>query len=199
MGGYQFIADIFRSFVSLAWPAAFVTAIWLFRSKLIELMPLLRLKYKDLDISFRLDQAQREAKDIPPADQAPAPTQEETDKFIRLAKISPASAIAEKSREIEEALAAFSEAIGMKDQRMRGWLAWTRELRKHQLIDSATAALLDDLRSIRNVAVHGGRSELTEDDAVRFGALADKLIASLQITTAAALNASRPGPIEPHP
>src|SRR4051794_10463688 len=135
MDGYQFTADIFRSAVSLAWPAAFVTAIWLFRSKLIELMPLLRLRYKDFDVSFRLDQAEKEAEGIQPTDDAPKPTQEETDKFIRLAKISPASAIADKSREVEEVLAAFSQAIGMKDQRMRGWLAWTRELRKHQLID----------------------------------------------------------------
>jgi hypothetical protein len=148
---------------------------------------LLRLKYKDLDMSFRLDQAELEAKAIPKADQAPAPTKEETDKFTQLAKISPNSAIAEKSREIEETLFAYGQAQGISDQRYRGWLAWTRELRNKQLIDSATAALLDDLRAVRNNAVHGGRNELSEEDAHRFGALADQLIASLQISTAAAL------------
>jgi len=34
MNGYQFIAALFQSLVSLAWPAAFAFAVWLFREKL---------------------------------------------------------------------------------------------------------------------------------------------------------------------
>jgi hypothetical protein len=186
----QFIADIVKSLVSLAWPAAFVAAVWLFRQKLTELLPLLRLKYKDLDVSFRLDQAEKEANALPPADpnSTTEPTQEETDKFQKLARISPSSAIAEKSREVEQALAEFSDAAGLKETRKTGWLNWMRVLRKHELIDSATAALLDDLRSVRNVAVHGSVAELSAEDAYRFGALADKLITSLQIAATAARN-----------
>lgn len=197
MDRYQFIADVVRSLVSLAWPVALVVATYLFRDKLNELLPLLRLKYKDLDVSFRLDQAEKEAEALPPGEEPPTPTPEETDKFIRLAQISPSSAIAEKSREVEQALADFSEAVGLKDQRMRGWLAWTRELRKHALIDTATAALLDDLRAIRNAAVHGGGRVLTEDDAFRFGALADKLISSLGVGAAAAFHSQQPAPLDP--
>jgi hypothetical protein len=199
MDRYQFVADIFRSIVSVAWPVAFVIAIYLFREKLNDLLPLLRLKYKDLDVSFRLDQAEQEAEALPPYEESSEPTPEETDKFRRLAQISPSSAIAEKSRDVEQALAEFSDAVGLKETRKKGWLNWTRVLRKEQLIDSATAALLDDLRAVRNTAVHGGSGLLSEEEAHRFGALADKLISSLQISTAAALQRGQPSPLDPHP
>jgi hypothetical protein len=199
MDGYQFTADVFKSIVSLAWPAAFVAAIWIFRGKLTELMPLLRLKYKDLDVSFRLDQAEKEAEALPPAEEPSEPTPEEADKFRRLAKISPSSAISEKSREVEQALAEFSDAVGLKETRKTGWLNWTRVLRKEELIDSATAALLDDLRSVRNAAVHGSGRDLSEDDAYRFGALADRLIPSLQISAAAARDNRGFALTDPHP
>ena len=59
MDGYQFSAAIVQSIVSLAWPAAFIGAVWLFRGRLMELLPLLKLKHKETEISFRLEQAER--------------------------------------------------------------------------------------------------------------------------------------------
>jgi hypothetical protein len=50
MDWLQFISSIVQSLVSLAWPAAFVAAVWLFREKSTALLPLLRFKYKDLPI-----------------------------------------------------------------------------------------------------------------------------------------------------
>jgi hypothetical protein len=184
MDDYQFLSSIISS---IAWPFFIFLIFWTFRHQISQLLPFLRFKYKDINISFTLDQAEKEAESIPPPDQTPQPTQEELDKFRRLVKISPSSAISEKARDVEQALGDFGEAVGMSSPRMRGWLSWTRELRKHQLIDSATSALLEDLRLVRNAAVHGGREEITEDDAFRFGALADRLIASFQISTGAAI------------
>jgi hypothetical protein len=57
MDGYQFSAAIFQSIASLAWPAALVACVWLFREKLSTLLPLLRMKYKDLDVSFRFEKS----------------------------------------------------------------------------------------------------------------------------------------------
>ena len=71
MDGYQFIAAILQSVVSLAWPAAIFGSVWLFRDKLRTLLPLLRMKYKDLDVSFRLDEAEKEAAKIPPTPPSP--------------------------------------------------------------------------------------------------------------------------------
>jgi hypothetical protein len=188
MDDYQFISSVINS---LAWPFFIFLIFWTFRVQIAQLLPFLRLKYKDIDITFRLDEAVKEAADIPATDQVPQPTREESDKFRRLIKISPSSAIAEKARDVEQALGDFGEAVGMTSPRTRGWLSWTRELRKYELIDSATSALLEDLRFVRNAAVHSGRNEITENDAYRFIGLADKLIASLQMSTAAAIAANK--------
>ncbi len=188
MDGYQFIASLVQSIISLAWPVALVAAVWLFREKITELLPFLRLKYKDLDVSFRLDQAEKEAKALKPAeaDDAAEPTPEETDKFMKLVRISPRAAVLERSRELENALEAFAAAVGMPTSRMRGLLDLTRELRKHGLIDQATSALLDDLRAVRNAAAHGNAAEISEQDAFRFGDLADKAIFQIRFAANAA-------------
>src|SRR6185312_8874221 len=95
MDGYQFTAAIFQSIVSLAWPAALVAAVWIFKDKITELLPLLRFKYKDFDVSFRLDEAEKEAEALP--DQALSePTPEEADKFALLVGISPRAAIMDR-------------------------------------------------------------------------------------------------------
>ena len=182
MDDYQFISSIVGS---IAWPFFIFLIFFTFRTQIAQLLPLIQLKYKGVDISFRLDEAEKEAASLPATDKATLPTKEETDKFMRLVKISPSSAIAEKARDVEQALGDFGEAVGMTSPRTRGWLSWSRELSKHQLIDHATSALLDDLRYVRNAAVHGGCNEITEADAYRFITLADKLIVSLHISTGA--------------
>src|SRR5438045_6068191 len=120
-------------------------------------MPHLQVKHKDWEAGFRLDQAKKEAAALPPPTQPSEPTPEETDKFKKLVSISPRSAVIEKSREVEQALAEFSEAMGMKGAPQAGWLYWTRTLRNNKLIDPTLAGLLDDLRALRNTAVHGAR------------------------------------------
>jgi hypothetical protein len=195
MDGYQLIASLFQSLMSAAWPAAFAFAAWLFKDKLAALLPLLHLKYKELDVSFRLQEAEKEVAALPPVEEPSEPTYEETEKFGQLAKTAPAWAIAEKGLAIEQALSEFGRTIGVKEPRIKGWTGWTRALRKESLIDSATAAVLDDLRAVRNSAVHGGDTMVTEHDALRFAAVADRLIESLQIKTAAASHAGMPVPL----
>src|SRR5437879_4886551 len=63
MDGYQFVASLVQSIASLGWPIAIVLAVWLFRDQLIKLLPLLRVKHKDWEASFRLEEAEREAAD----------------------------------------------------------------------------------------------------------------------------------------
>src|SRR5882757_545617 len=104
MDGYQFTAAMFQSVVSLAWPASVVAAVWLFREKLTQLLPFLRLKHKETEVSFRLDQAEKEAAKLPPP--APSPdlerTPEEKSKFEQVAEISPRAAILEARAELED-------------------------------------------------------------------------------------------------
>jgi hypothetical protein len=73
MDGFQFFASLFSSLVSRAWPVAIFGCVWLFRERLAELLPLLRLKHKDWELSLLLDQAEKEAAKIAPTDAAQRP------------------------------------------------------------------------------------------------------------------------------
>ncbi|WP_441252588.1 DUF4145 domain-containing protein [Tardiphaga sp. 71_E8_N1_1] len=177
MDGYQFTAEIFKSVVSLAWPAAFVAAVWLFREKFTELMPLLKLKYKDLDVSFRLDQAEKDAEKLPPAQAENPPTLEETSRFEKLARISPRAAILEMRSDMEEALRMPYELADRENAYKNASLqVMIRVLRKHNYIDQATAGVLDDLRAIGNRAAHLSATDaFTFDDAMRFRSLVERV------------------------
>ncbi len=54
MNWLDFIASMFGSLVKLAWPAAAFGSVWVFRNRIEALLPNLKLKYKDFDVSFRL-------------------------------------------------------------------------------------------------------------------------------------------------
>lgn len=182
MDGYQFIASLFQSVVSLAWPAAVVACVWLFRERLSALLPLLRMKYKDLDVSFRLDQAEKEAALLPPSpDVAESkPTPEEKSKFEQIAEISPRAAILEVRTDIEAAVRSLAESTKLLTSKVQSTLGLTRLLRSREVIDAQTSALLDDLRVLGNNAAHRADTEFTKDEALRFRSLADQAIARLR-------------------
>lgn len=183
MDAYQFTADIFKSLVSLAWPAAFVVAVWLFRDKLTELMPLLRFKYKDLDVSFRLDQAEKDAEQLPPpAEPASLPTPEESSRFERIAHISPRAAILEMRSDLEEALVGpYKSSDPENAYNNASMQVMIRGLRKNNVIDEKIFGVLDDLRVIGNRAAHASSSEtFTLEDAMRFRSLVQRVMEQLR-------------------
>jgi hypothetical protein len=159
--------------VSLAWPAAFVVAVWLFRDKLIELMPLLRFKYKDFDVSFRLDQAEKDAEQLPPAETASLPTPEESSRFEQIARVSPRAAILEMRSDLEEALVGpYRSSDPENAYRNASFQVMIRNLRRAQVIDERTFGVLDDLRAIGNRAAHASSADtFTYEDAMRFRTL----------------------------
>lgn len=180
---YQLWASLAQSAASLAWPGAFVFAIWLFRRELAKLFPLLRLKYKDFDISFRLDEAEREAARLPVArtEDGSAPTAEELSRFERLAEISPRGAIVELRSELEDTIKKVALANGVDVHSTKSLLHMTRLLRSHKIIAPQTSALLDDLRVIGNNAAHSiDDSQFKKEDALRYRKLVDQVIQQLQ-------------------
>jgi Domain of unknown function (DUF4145) len=200
MDGYQFIASLLQSLTSLAWPAALFACVWIFREKLIELLPLLRMKYKDLDVSFRLDKAEKEAEKLPATTDSPAtePTPEEKNRFEQIARLSPRGALLEMRANLEEAVRSFGQAVGVSNiSPYMNYASLIRTLRKNDIIDANTSALLDDLRVIGNAAAHN-QSDPTEEDALRYRELAERLIRQLDIGAGAA-KMPPPGPIQPGP
>jgi hypothetical protein len=187
MDGFQFTAAIFQSLVSLAWPVAFVIAVALFREKLTELLPFLRFKHKDTEISFRLEQAEKEAAQIPKPPPSPdlEPTPEEKSRFERVAGHSPRAAILEKRAELEQVLRSVAEPY-VTVTHSRNWknlplTSLIRTLRQQGIIDEKTSALLDDLRTIGNQAAHSpDGSEFTVAEALRIGQLTDEAISLIR-------------------
>jgi hypothetical protein len=199
MDGYQFLASVLQSVVSLAWPAALFACVWLFRERLNALLPLLRMKYKDLDLSFyRWESAEKEVAKLTASPEAieAKPTPEETNKFEKIAKLSPRAALLEMRVNLEEAVRSFAQAIGMRTTSPYvNYASLIRNLRQNELIDANTSALLDDLRAIGNAAAHN-QSDPTEQDALRFRDMAERLIWQLEIGAGAA-KMPPPGPIPP--
>jgi len=154
----------------------------MFKKELTRLLPLLRLKYKDIDISFRLDEAEREAAElpaIPPAESQP--TIEEITKFERLAELSPRAAIVELRSQLEDVVRRAALAKGLQMPPTKSLLFMTRLLRSRDVIDARASALLDDLRAIGNRAAHStDESEFRKDDALRYKILVDQVTRLLE-------------------
>lgn len=197
MDGYQFLASLFQSIVSLAWPATIALALILFRRKILELLPRLEGEFKGLKVRFA--RAEEEAVKIALAQQGSPdekPTPEETNKFDEIAKLSPRAAVLELAYELEEAVRGFAAAVGIDmSTRTTTMGGLVRLLRNHDLIDEQTSALLDDLRVIGNTARHGRETELSEADAVRFRSLAQVAINQFHIVTGAAEMNKGPAPL----
>jgi Domain of unknown function (DUF4145) len=187
MDGYQFSAAIVQSIVSLAWPAAFIGAVWLFRGRLMELLPLLKLKHKETEISFRLEQAEREVVKIQPPLVRPEtePTPEERTRFEKVVEHSPRAAILEKRAELEDAVRTAAEPYKSElSARYKGPMPLNvaiRLLRKHNIIDENVSGVLDDLRTMGNQAQHSTNVEFTREEALRFGRLVDNSIQLIQL------------------
>lgn len=182
MNGYGLLAVIVQAIASLAWPAAFVFAVWLFRRKLQELLPLFQVKHKEWEISFRLDQAEKEAAELPQTDakaQQPPPTPEEQDRFNQLVDVSPRAAVLELRRELEDAVRNAAFRLNLFGADRASMLSLTRGLRNTGKIDKHTSALLDDLRSIGNAAAHSSTEQFIKSDALRYRDLANQVIEQL--------------------
>ncbi|CAN7335109.1 DUF4145 domain-containing protein [Bosea sp. LjRoot90] len=178
MNWLDFFASIVGSIASLAWPAAVFGGVCLFRHEIRNALPKLRLKHGDTEISFRLEQAEQtaltlpEPEDLPPP---PPPTPEERSRYERLAELSPTAAILEVRLAVEHAARALAASHRIEGAEKAPLMQLTRDLRGRNLIDSATSAILDDIRAIGNTAAHKP-NEFDKDEALRVKRLGDQTI-----------------------
>jgi hypothetical protein len=182
----SFIASMFHA---LAWPAAAVVCVWMFKERLQGLLPLLHMKYGGFDVSFQLDQAERDAEKLPqPPKTLPPPTPEEQQRHDEVAQLDPVASIAGCRAEVETAMSALAQSAKLAVPNPFAMLNNTRLLRQHDLIDRETGLLLDDLRNISNSAMHPSAisGPVTADTAKRYRALADIAVRRLTILSAKA-------------
>ncbi|MBC7150799.1 MAG: DUF4145 domain-containing protein [Rhizobium sp.] len=180
----EFVASIVQSLVTIAWPAAVVLSVWMFRNEIRPLLPMFRLKHKDTEISFRLDEAERAAEQLPPSPSADTPeTQAEQTKFERLAAISPRSALIEIRREIQDALAYTAGIRGLDAARKFGPRNMLRKLSEAGVITPTVFPLFDDIIAIGNIAAHDSSVDFTIEQALRYRELADRALAWLSTSS----------------
>ncbi|NSL22830.1 DUF4145 domain-containing protein [Agrobacterium tumefaciens] len=172
----EFFASLFASLVSLAWPVAIVLSVWIFRAELKRILPQLRLKHNETEISFRLDSAERTADTLPqPPSSAAQPTVEELSSFASLAKQSPRSALVEMRREVEELLFTQAKRSGITVAGRITTRQLLRHLRKSNVIGPQAGRLLDDILAIGNSAAHASDVEFTFEDAMRYRDIVDRV------------------------
>jgi hypothetical protein len=180
MDGYQFTASILQSLASLAWPVAIFATVYLFREKLLELLPSLRVKHKDWEASFRLEQAEKEADKLPAETEFQTP--EEQSKYDTLAEHNPRMAILEARLELEDAMKRLAYMYQTTDKKNLSLAQATRALRAKHAIDEHVSAVLDDLRAVGNRAAHDARADFTKEEAQRFRRLVNRVISDVSRT-----------------
>jgi len=173
-----------------AWPLAVVIIVIILRVPLGRaIMALSKLRYKGLELEFNKNLEDAEDKvsklGLPPPEDAriipdlTVPSQPR-DRLFELARLYPRAAITETWRLVEGSLRQIAEA---SDIALRGPKV-EREL-IHRLIDNAKLeggilGLYDNLRKMRNNAVHSFESEIDVDEAMRYVDLGLSLVAQLQ-------------------
>ena len=178
----------FPSFVvglvhALAWPATIITLVILLRKPLSELIPLLqRVKYKDLEIEFgeRLEEARAEV--LPSGEAVTGPSAAE-EKAAQLAAVSPRAAVLETWRELEvEVLRAAKSILKKRGDDSTGLRAFRAfaEVERSQEFDRSVAAVLRELRMLRNKAAHAPDFAISAESAIEYARVADQVLQRLK-------------------
>lgn len=183
----SFIASLISS---LAWPGTVILCVIFLRKPIAELIPFMRnLKFKDLEISFdhRLNELKAEADQaelpsIPaPATEPPAKVALGTDYWNTiegLSEVSPRAAIAEAWRRVEGALEDYFRRLGQ--ERPPSYQGMLRTLRAQNRPIPIAMSLLQELRVLRNRAVHARDFEIDSHQAIEFAQLSERIVSSLE-------------------
>lgn len=187
---------------SLAWPSVVVIAVFLLRKQIVALLPRVRrVKYKDAEVELgeKLVELETRAEAAQLPDDSAAPEWAFTspddwtfgDYVERLAPISPRAAISEAWRGVEQALREIARRRGLDSRMSIARLA--RELTDTGQLPRDAAALVDDLRVLRNRAVHSDEFDIEPIQAVEFARLAERIIASVRLVDSSSPEGPEPG------
>lgn len=151
------------------------------RGPLRDLLPLLRkLKYKEFEVLFdrRLEIVKEEAaSELPETPGELPPRDHREDLYLQLVAVSPRSAVIEAWRQVEHAALEAADRAGL-DYPSNIFAAPRRLvdlLARSGFLDSGKVSLLNELRILRNQAVHAPDFAITTDAAVEYGLIARRL------------------------
>lgn len=165
--------------VGIAWPAAIIWVAMLFRHELRSVLRRVsQLKYKDLEASFDegLNRAEAKASAVGSAPLARIHNPELTsrlEQLRRIAEVSPRASILEAWVLVEEAAGKSGFIQGASMPRVNPYL-FVEELIRLGKLPPDSAALIQQLKKLRNYATHLPDFSITQDEADRYLELAAK-------------------------
>jgi DNA-directed RNA polymerase subunit F len=150
-----FIAEIFKA---LIWPLAVGILLYYLRGPIEDLIPLLtRLKYKDIELEFGRKIEEVKVESIKEYGDEKLELQEQDSIIIKLADISPRSAVLEAWRSVESEIIATADRVMTKKGRRLAIIlphVGLKILRDENIIDENEHEILNTLRQLRNQAAH---------------------------------------------
>jgi hypothetical protein len=161
---------IVRLVEALAWPIVAGVAFWSVRGRLADLINRVqRVKWKDAEATFvdALDNVQARVSPLSPVEERAAAN----DRLVS-SQLPPAYVVQQAWLRLEQALLVAAEGRGLQTQQGRGVnsrLIASLELRAED------RALIEDMRQLRNAAVHSIQPGITATDALRYEDLAESL------------------------
>lgn len=182
---------VVQTLVAVAWPAAFVIVAFGFRQEVKALLSRLKaLKVSGAEVGFSelLDEASREAAVIP-AMHTPSAMINIDEEVVSK---HPHFAVIEAWRAIEAEISSLMQVIdpSLPRHEINGFRS-LRMLRKTQLVSSDILELLEDLRRIRNAAVHDEEPNITKGQALEFLSIASRVEKALK-TARGGMGSSKP-------
>jgi hypothetical protein len=175
-----FIAELVKS---LAWPAAGIAAVLVFRRPLLDLIPALRrLRFKEFEIEFGRELLEAERRAIllgSSTTQGLLENEAAPQRLRQIASVSPSAAILEAWRDIEAAAVDVTSGRGVTVT--GGMWELFLALKKEALLNSTEFALLNSLRQLRNKIAHTPEGEVVnEEQALRYAEIATRLAEALR-------------------
>lgn len=184
----QFVSSIISS---LAWPVTLIVLVWMLRDPIQRvLLTITKLQYKELRVDFgrELKELEKKAEAIavkpsrhaalpPPERKEPNQTLEDAE---RLLDVFPEPAVALAWSAVETALSnAITQFAASTDFLPHDSTSIVRRLAEQGVIDSDTADVINRLRNLRYIAVHGGGIPVTTDEVREYLAIARGVVGKL--------------------
>lgn len=180
----EFTAEVIKA---LAWPSALVIAVVLLRTEVANLLGrITKIKHKDSEIDLAEEvQAAANSADKVLGNSAKVGLDSEQGRASRLAEDSPRGAILDAWLSVEEAMAGYEKRHGIEYatsyappyQRIQS-IQWS-DLDKSSL-GQGILQMLQNLRRIRNEAVHSSDAKITSETAREYAGLAARVRAKLE-------------------
>gem|GEM_PF-549371 len=169
---------------ALAWPSASILLVALLRSEIRGLVPFIkRLRAGPVEAEFERELKQlRSEVEVPlPQTTASPEAQSETDLLLKLAQLSPRSAILEAWQQIEAATLRIPLKLSLSLSAAQGGSPITvaRTLSSRGLLGAEEFSLFHELRALRNQAAHASQFSPTPEAAMSYIDLSSRLLAAL--------------------